>query len=60
MAKFDGESTYCNVPVHFDDRYLLSMKWRGNSFIDLDYVLPRSSFLLLQTLICEVYLTLPR
>ena len=39
MAKFDGESTYCNVPVHFDDRYLLSMKWRGNSFIDLTHPL---------------------
>ena len=39
IAKFDGENTYCNVPVHSDDRYLLSMKWRGNSFIDLAHPL---------------------
>ena len=35
IAKFNGESTYCNVPAHSDDRYLLNMKWRGNYFIDL-------------------------
>lgn len=35
LAKFDVESTYPNVPVHSDDRYLPGMKWWGKYFIDL-------------------------
>ena len=34
LAKFDVESTYRNIPVHPEDRYLLCMKWQGNYFID--------------------------
>ena len=29
MAKFDVESTYCNLAAHPSDRYLIGMKWRS-------------------------------
>ena len=35
MAKFDGESTYRNIPVHPDDRFLLGMRWCGQFYNDL-------------------------
>ena len=35
MAKFDVESAYRNIPVHPDDRFLLSMRWHGQFYIDL-------------------------
>ena len=35
MAKFEVESTYCNVPVHPSDCYLLGVKWRNQYYVDL-------------------------
>ena len=35
MAKLDVESTYRNIPVHPDDRFLLGMRWRGQFYTDL-------------------------
>ena len=35
MAKFDVESSNCNVPVHLSDSYLLGMKWRNQYYVDL-------------------------
>ena len=35
MAKFDVEAAYRNIAVHPADRFLLSMKWHGQFFVDL-------------------------
>lgn len=35
MTKFAVESTYWNIPVHPDDRFLLGMRWCGELYIDL-------------------------
>ena len=35
MAKFDVEAAYRNIPVHPADRFLLGMKWRDSSYVDL-------------------------
>ena len=34
MAKIDVRSAYRNIPVHPDDRHLLGIFWRGNTFLD--------------------------
>ena len=34
MAKLDIESAYRIVPVHPDDRHLLGMRWRGETYVD--------------------------
>ena len=34
LAKVDIAAAYRNIPVHPDDRWLLSMKWEDNVFID--------------------------
>jgi len=56
-AKFDVESTYRNIPVHPDDRFLLGMRWHGIILgIELDSVnqvacLPEDKLLTLRELI---------
>ena len=34
MAKIDIKSAFCLIPVHLADGHLLSMKWKGCTFID--------------------------
>ena len=34
MAKTEGKSAICNVPVHPSDRWLLGLEWKGNFFVD--------------------------
>ena len=34
MAKFDLKSTYRQVPVHPDDRWLLGVEWEGQVYVD--------------------------
>jgi len=34
LAKFDLKSSYRNVLVHPDDRWLLGMEWKGQLFVD--------------------------
>ena len=35
MGKIDIKNAYRIIPIHPDDRYLLSMKWRDQYFVDL-------------------------
>ena len=35
MAKMDVKQAYRNIPVHPSDRYLLGMRWRDQTFIDM-------------------------
>ena len=35
MAKMDMKQAYRNIPVHPSDRYLLGMRWRDQTFIDM-------------------------
>ena len=35
MAKFDVESTYQNIPLYPDERFLLGMKWHGQFYVEL-------------------------
>ena len=35
MAKIDKESTYENVAIHSEDRYLFGMYWQGQYFVDM-------------------------
>ena len=35
LAKFDVEGAYCVIPVHPNDRYLLSVQWQGNHLVDM-------------------------
>ena len=34
MAKFVVTTTYHNIAVHLDDRYLLVTKWKGADYAD--------------------------
>ena len=34
LAKMDVKQAYRNIPVHPEDRILLSMKWQGRAFAD--------------------------
>lgn len=34
LAKLDIKSVYRNIPVHPDNRPLLSMRWRGETYVD--------------------------
>ncbi len=34
LAKFDVQGAFRTVPVHPEDRWLLGMRWQGNTYVD--------------------------